>query len=93
MRLVVCAIHDSKVGAFAIPFSSRSRGEALRSFSDACQDTNMGFHKHPNDYALYIVGEFDDGSGELIATQPVRLASATDFVVKPPELPLLKAAE
>lgn len=59
------SIFDLKVGAFSPPFFVRTRGEAVRSFTDACKDDNLMFKRHPADYRLFFVGEFDDQAGRL----------------------------
>ena len=69
MKLLVCSVFDKKVNAFMPPFFVRSQGEAIRSFTDACQDGAHVFCKHPEDYLLFQVGEFNDENGALL--QPV----------------------
>lgn len=82
MIMLVCSVYDKKVNAFASPFFVRSQGEAIRSFTDACQDGQTVFCKHPEDYLLFQIGEFDDGSGALRqpATGPVPLIEAIQCV-------------
>lgn len=60
---LMCAVKDEAVGAFMAPFVCRSQGEAIRSFSDAVADPKMEFGRHPADYGLYVVGEWDDHAG------------------------------
>ena len=43
---------------------------AIRSFSDAVQDQDSAFNKHPEDYSLWEIGEFDDQTGEIIYYTP-----------------------
>jgi len=61
----IFSVHDTKVQAFMPPFVMRSKGEAVRSFTDAVQDHSGTFCKHPEDYALWQLGEFDDQGGEI----------------------------
>lgn len=63
--LLVCAIMDSKVGAFSPPMYFRSKGEAVRSFLDALSDQSTTLSKHPRDYQMFLVGSFDDQTGLL----------------------------
>lgn len=65
MKLIACAVFDSKVGAYSPPFFVKTKGEAIRSFTDACRDDKVPFAKHPADYRLFFLGEFDDNSGLL----------------------------
>ncbi|QCQ85000.1 nonstructural protein [Blackfly microvirus SF02] len=70
MRLILCAVFDSKVGAYTPPFACKTKGEAIRSFSDACLDEKGTFIKHPSDFRLFYLGEYDDNSGMLHPVLP-----------------------
>lgn len=78
MKLIVHSVLDKAVGAFLQPFYSRSRGEAIRSFSDACSKPESPFWQHSDDYVLYYFGEFDDGSGMFECGEPSRVLSARE---------------
>lgn len=81
MKLVVASVLDKAVGAFLQPFFARSKGEAIRSFSDACGNPEQAFVKHPDDFVLYLFGTFDDGSGMFEVAEPVRVVSARECMV------------
>jgi hypothetical protein len=89
-RLVMCSVFDVRVGAYTSPFCVRSRAEAIRSFTDACADDSLPFKKHPSDYALYVVGEFDDDTGVVSAVGPVSLINGDDVVVHDTVLKVVK---
>lgn len=79
MVLKVFTIYDSKVGAFKAPFLAQSKGQALRDWTDAVNDPKMAFHKHPEDYTLFELGEYDDQTGQyhnLVA--PLSIAPAVE---------------
>lgn len=79
MKLLAFCAYDRAVEAYLPPFFVRHRGEALRSFMDACNDPNHQFSKHVLDYTLVYVGEFDDQSGRLVPElDVVRVISATE---------------
>lgn len=84
MRLCVCAIHDSAVGAYLQPFFTRSKGEALRSFIDVCSDAKTQFAAHPGDYHLMYLGDYDDGDGKFTPPPdvmgPITLMTGVDAV-------------
>lgn len=65
MLLKVYAVYDSKVEAYLNPFVMRSRGEALRGFESAVNDPQTSFCRHPADYTLFEIGEYDESSGLL----------------------------
>ena len=68
--LIACAVLDQKVGAFSPPMFVRSKGEAIRSFLDACADPQVSISKHPEDYQMYCLGSFDDQTGALVSVTP-----------------------
>jgi len=84
MRMQVFAVFDRAVGAFLPPFFSRARGEAIRSFTEACNDDKHSFNKHSADFQLMFLGEFDDASGQFETADPSRLVSASDVLEDDP---------
>lgn len=64
--MILYAVHDKAVEAFLAPFACRARGEAMRSFIDACSNPQHQFNKHAEDYVLYELGEFKEESGLLV---------------------------
>lgn len=71
MILLACSVFDVKAGAFIQPFFLQNRAMAHRAFRDCALDETHMFCKHPNDYALYEVGEFDDATGEFRPYVPI----------------------
>lgn len=84
MRTIVCSVYDGAVKAFMQPFFTRTRGEAVRSFTDAVNDAKHQFNLHASDYTLYSMAEFDDSNGQFImATTPEVLCTALSVKVSP----------
>lgn len=79
------AVLDKAVGAFLPPFAQRSKGEAIRSFTDAVNDEKHQFSRHQGDYVLYSIGQFDDATGMFVAVEPERVIGALE--VKVPDDP------
>jgi len=74
------AIYDSKAKAFRFPMFQPSSGEAIRSFGDAANDDQNLIGKHPDDFALYEIAEFDDLDAKLTALSvPVNLGMASVY--------------
>lgn len=80
MKLEMFAVRDNAVGAYNTPMFFRSRGEALRSFADACKDEKNGFAAHAGDYDFWYVGTFDTDGGAFSPELPERVCGARDFV-------------
>lgn len=73
----VFSVHDKAVQAFLPPFFCRSKGEAIRSFSEAANDPQR-FARHAVDYDLVELGEFDDNSGLFSGSGPNRVIGAVE---------------
>jgi len=71
----IFSIFDSKANYFLNPFVMQY-GAALRSFIHVANDASHDIGKHPEDYVLYQLGEFNpsDGSITLLST-PKSIAS------------------
>lgn len=83
MKLYVCAVHDVKAGAFSNPQCFRSIGEAIRSFTDACQNEGSNFNRHATDYAFYRLGVFNDENGEITSDVVKLIEAAQCLAIKP----------
>jgi hypothetical protein len=59
------SIKDIKSEGFNTPFFQATYGLAERSFKDACQDVNSSLNKHPDDFSLYYIGEFNMQTGKF----------------------------
>lgn len=84
MKLQIFSVMDKAVGAFLQPFFSRAKGEAVRSFADACNDEKHNFNTHASDYLLVHLGEFDDTAGTFKCHEPIRIISAVECLVDEP---------
>lgn len=81
MLLQIISIYDAALGAYMQPSFVASNGVALRSFSDLVNNPQSEISKHPEDYALYALGTFNDVDGEFFVEQPKVLVKAKDLVV------------
>lgn len=79
--MFVIAVRDLAIQAFMQPGFVNHTGAAVRAFSDHCKDSNSEFSKHPEDFELFVLAEFDDATGRFTQDEPIRLARAIDFVV------------
>lgn len=82
MKVHLYSVYDKAVIAFMPPFQVRARGEAVRSFIDACNDAKVPFGKNAGDYDLYYIGTFDDATGKYENGEncPLQVMSARDAV-------------
>lgn len=76
MKHKMFTVYDSKVNAYNQPFFMRSRGEATRGWSDTVNDPKTNFNKHPEDFTLFELGEYDDENG-VITQYEAKIAVGT----------------
>ena len=71
MRLY--SIRDAKTQAFSTPFFQQNDETALRMFRDELHGSNgpSMLSKHPEDFDLYCVGDWNDYSGAIRPTGDV----------------------
>jgi len=81
MKMKVYSVFDEKAKVFSPPFFMPHNGQAMREFGDLAVDKSTVIAKHPSDYKLYCLAEFDNVSGGFVGLpQPEFLAHASDFV-------------
>ena len=84
--LVCAAVYDEAVGVYFQPWFARSRAEAVRSFVDAVNTPDHMFAKHPKDFSLHILAEWDENDGHFRPLPAFdNLGSALEYI-KQPEL-------
>ena len=81
MKLKVYSVHDQAAEAFIQPFFMHNDGLAMRAFSDnvnSREENNIS--KHPEQFALFQIGEFDDQKGVIESLQePKCLATGMEL--------------
>lgn len=83
----VLAVFDKKMGIFMTPWTSRSLGGAIRSFSDEANraaDDNQ-IYRHPEDFSLWHLANFDEENGIFNALEkgPTLLIEADQCAKEP----------
>lgn len=83
MIVKVFCVYDSKAEAYMSPFFMHSRGQALRAFGDTAQDSESQIGKHPEDFTLFELGEYDDDSASFhLLSTPHSLGVAIELIPK-----------
>lgn len=79
MNKNIYSIYDNKTCVFNTPFFSMNNAAAIRTFSDAANDTQTNINKHPEDFALFHIGHYDEETGEISGTNHTNLGLASDY--------------
>lgn len=62
-------VFDSAAEAYGLPFCLKSTGEAIRDFATASKDPQTKIQKHPADFTLFEIGEYNELTGEITQLQ------------------------
>ncbi len=65
MKLKIFTVYDTKAMAYLPPFFLPNELMAKRVFGDMADDVTHQFGKHPEDYSLYEMGNFDDANAKF----------------------------
>lgn len=83
MKFQVFTVFDAKAEVYAQPFYAPTKGVALRSFTDTCNDRGHPFNEHPEDYVLFHLGEWEDTDASFTPfAAPMNLGVAIEFVAR-----------
>ena len=84
MKLKTFAVKDKALDAFGATFQQPTIESAIRMFGDLVKfgDENNRYRRNPEDYALYLVGEFDDATAENIDLENIQIASASEIMAE-----------
>lgn len=82
MFMTIVSLKDTATRAFGTPFFVHSPAQAVRSLRDVVNgsDKESDISKHPEDFELYDLGEFDPSTGEITArNEPLFVCRAKDL--------------
>lgn len=65
MKLQIVAVFDRAISSYGRPIFVTHTGEAVRGFIDEREKSDTQVGKHPEDFSLYHIGEYDDGNGHI----------------------------
>lgn len=82
MKMVIYSIYDTAAAAYMRPFFVQSDGQATRMFTDIALDAEHEVGKHPEDYSLHRLGQFDDNNGALMPENVECIITALEVVAK-----------
>jgi len=80
------SVQDMKSMTLSYPFACNHLAEAMRSFEQVCRDERSMLNKYPNDFNLFYMGEYDEGTGSFtLLNQPEFVINASVYVSKTEE--------
>jgi hypothetical protein len=77
MKKIFC-IKDEKSGQYYDPFTMGNTIDAQRTFMQAMKAEKSMISQYPEDFNLYLVGEYDEMSGIINPQAPVLILTGKD---------------
>ncbi len=79
MKHKMFVIYDSKANAYLQPWFLTTQPMAQRAFSDCVNDEDHNFGRHPEDYTLFTIGEFDDANAKIEWKSPTSMGNGIQY--------------
>lgn len=73
-------IRDNKVEAYLPPFVAANPGTAMRMLVDDAKNPNSMLGKHPSDFELFEIGEWNDVMGMVNPLEGRSFGRVVDFM-------------
>lgn len=81
MKLQVFTVFDSKASAYFPPFYEKTKGSAIRAFTDSVNTADHTFNKHPEDYTLFELGSYEDETASFhLHKSPIAIGKANELL-------------
>ena len=81
MKLNVYVVHDQKAEAYMSPFFMGTDAVAIRGFTDAVNNPDTPFGKHPSDYTLFCIGEYSEQNGAIEPCDKRAIGNGVEFLI------------
>lgn len=81
----IFSIKDRAIDGYGDPFAQPSTQHAVRWFRDLINDASTPFAKHPDDYDLYTVGDYEETKGLLEPLKIPELIARGKDLINPKE--------
>jgi len=79
MKTKIFVIYDVKAQFYNKPFYLQNDAIAIRALTDLKNDPNTDIAKHPEDFILFAIGEYDDETAEIKSHEPKVMCRAHEL--------------
>jgi len=80
MKHKIFVIHDVKANCYMEPWFLQQQAIAQRAFSDCVNDPDHNFGRHPEDYTLFNIGEYNDQNAKIEWIPPQSLGNGIEYL-------------
>ncbi len=85
MQHQMFVVYDSKANAYMQPWFLTQQAMAQRAFSDCVNDPDHNFGRHPEDYTLFNIGEFNDQTAQVQWQPPKSCGNGLEYIIQIPD--------
>lgn len=78
MKVSLYAVYDRCSGVYDGPIPGRADAEMIRNFTHMCGNSESKISQSPEDYTLFKLGLWNDGTGELESIVPEKLINGAE---------------
>jgi len=79
-KQLIFTVYDQKAESFLPPFFVPSIGLATRAFTDCVNSESHQFAKHPADYTLFQLGDWDDQTAEFNCKTKKSMGNGVEYI-------------
>lgn len=80
MKTMMFSVFDIKAAVYGTPFFMPREAAAIRAFGDLVNDERSTVSKHPEDYVLFHIGDFEDDTANIEVVKPRSLVTGASMV-------------
>lgn len=80
MKQLIFTVFDEKAETFLPPFVVPTKGLAIRAFKDCINSPDHQFGKHPADYTLFHLANFEDSTAQFDVQAKQSLGNGVEFI-------------
>lgn len=76
------AVKDKALNSFSAPYTQGTIESGIRMWRELVlfQQEENRYRRSPNDFTLYLIGEYDDDTGQIENVVPQPLATASEVI-------------
>lgn len=81
----ILVVKDRALNVYNLPFTQQTVAQAVRGFTDEVNSdpTRSGVAQHPDDYDLYLIGQYDEQTANIKPLDMIELVVRGKDLVRP----------
>lgn len=81
MKRNIYVIFDHKGQYYNVPFYLHNDAMAVRVLTDLVNEEGSEINKHPEDFSVFHIGEYENNHAELVPCEPRQVARAHELPI------------